>query len=89
VSDQFMLPLEPAAHRDVTFAIGSIVFRCHAVDDGRFEWRSDNGRFVCGRNIGKGSHWARCGEHRVGQNFPTLRGAMLAAVSFEHLRAAA
>jgi hypothetical protein len=92
-SEQFQLPLfERAAvpERSLDFAIGNVTFRCHQVDGGqRYEWRSTDGRCTAGRNPGKGSHWAKTEGASVGQSFPTLRAAMLAAVAFQQLRAAA
>jgi hypothetical protein len=76
--------------RSLTFAIGTTVFRCEVTADGqRFEWRSDDGQLVAGRNVGKGTHWARARGTVIGRNFATLRAAMLAAASYRSLTEAA
>lgn len=64
------------------FRIGSVTFVCWVTDNqSRYEWRANDDRLLAGRNEGSGTCWASANGKRIGFAYPTLKAAMLAAVS--------
>lgn len=71
------------------FATAGVTFRCYAAPDGvnelglpatRLIWRGVGVPVVVGRNVGMRACWAKANGRVVGQNFPSLKSAMRAAV---------
>lgn len=62
------------------FRLGGVTFHCWAIDEDHYEWRSEDGRLVVGRNVGSATCWARVNGIERGREYVSLRRAMVAAV---------
>ena len=60
------------------FTICGVTFVCWVVDGGRYEWRSECGRYAVGR-VGPDC-WARRDGRGAGDQHASLRAAMAAAI---------
>lgn len=65
------------AHDIHDFTLKGIIWQCHVIDGGCYEWRSTCGRYAVFR---EGRNWrARRGD-RVGKiDYPSIKAAMLGA----------
>lgn len=61
------------------YTCGGVTFRCIAIDEDRYEWRSADGRVVAGRVPGSSLCWASVQGRSLGRSFPSLRSAMITA----------
>lgn len=69
------------------FTLSGTTFHCFSRTDGRFVWRSENGRFAVGRHGAK--CWARADGAVIGADYGALIEAMRAATEAAARRKAA
>jgi hypothetical protein len=68
------------------FTILGTTFTCWIVENGnRYEWHTDPIKYTVGRNTGAMTTWASIDGEIIGDNFKSLKTAMVAAITYEDI----